>query len=140
MGSVLTPDSLAQMMDWKQLTKGFAVGTDYGFGLFKQELHLPLKGSCKGLPGCKCVLNVCELKTEIIMHAGLDYGSGFPTLGWFPDFNVSVALATNTGEQSMGMNTTMGIIENMDFIHGFSCALFQAVIQLASPEFPDFDC
>ena len=38
----------------------------------------------------------------MIGHAGLDYGSGFPTIGHLSELNVSFTIAANTGEFPMG--------------------------------------
>ena len=73
-------------------------------------------------------------------QAGLDYGSGFPLIGFVPELNVSMALATNTGEMPMGMNYTMGALENRELIRAAQCPMFQAATQMALPGFPALKC
>ena len=63
---------------------------------------------------------------------------------WRPiaGLNVSYVIAFNTGEQSVGMNTTMGEMENQI---GFgsapvSCQVLELAVHAALPEYPAFDC
>ena len=73
-------------------------------------------------------------------HAGLDYGSGMPLIAHVPELNLSYALATNSGEGSSGMNTSMGTLENSNVIGAIYCPLLDAVVHAQLPEYPAFNC
>ena len=134
-----------------------------------------------------------------IGHPGLDYGSGFPVIGFVPQLNLSYALGANTGgnprrnsrpssahgaplgprarferwivlpccpkgrsshgraasahephvrpahysrpgENPMGMNYTLGALENRELISAVYCPFLQAAVQAQLPGFPDFEC
>ena len=142
-GKVVSADSLRQMMDWKPLTVGFSPGTPYGLGLMKQgPIKIPLQDGvrCRGASGCKCILFRCFFAGTLLSHAGLDYGSGFPFLGWIPEVNVSLALASNTGEFPMGMNSSMGVLENSGLINVAACYIIRAAVMLELPTYPAMNC
>ncbi len=134
-GQLLSPRSVAQMMEWMPLTVGFSTGTPYGLGLMLQNVQATVDHSCGRLPDCFCAYGKCEWNTQRLNHVGVDYGSGFYYLGYLPSLGVSFAIATNTGEQPMGMNSTIGVLENQALLSaGFRCELMQVVIDLALPE------
>lgn len=140
---IISADSVAAMQDWKALTNGFNVGAPYGLGLFDQSLKIPLKTrSCTGFESvCKCSLFTgCMLSAKMIGHPGLDYGSGFPLIGFIKDINVSYALGANSGESPMGMNYSMGTLQNSALMSSAYCPFLQAAVQAQLPGFPDFEC
>jgi len=142
-GQILTSSSLKAMMTFEKLTVGFAAGASYGLGLFHDELVLPLKGIhlCRGLPGCECGLFTgCHFRAETVGHAGLDYGSGMPLIGFLPALNLSYAVAVNVGESTMGMNTSMGLLENVGFLESVYCELFDSIVHEQMPSYPAFEC
>lgn len=145
-GGLLSPASVARMQQWQPLTSGFEPGEPYGFGLMKDNMRFPLKGikECGALPACKCgglLFKRCYFDADSIGHAGLDYGSGMPIIGHFPALNVSYAWASNTGEQPMGMNTTLGVMENLKMLSGTTmCSFMETVVKAAVPEYADFEC
>ena len=69
--------------------------------------HLPFESVCK----CS-LFTGCMLSAKMIGHPGLDYGSGFPLIGFIKDINLSYALGANSGESPMGMNYSMGTLQN----------------------------
>lgn len=143
-GQIISEASLAQMMAWKPLTTGFEPGMPYGLGLMYGEIRLPLAThTCANLEqyGCECHLFVgCALKVPYYSHAGLDYGSGMELLGWITKVNVSFALASNTGEMPMGMNSSLGVMENERIMYASYCPFLGAVLKAAIPGFPDTKC
>ncbi len=165
------------MQQWEPFTVGFARGTPYGLGLFRQPLRLPLKSRrcpaaaaavCKCSPLTGCILEATSIGhqglggpeassnptaeqnvadpprrigyTAAAMHGRADYGSGFPIIGFIKELNVSFALGSNTGEQTMGMNYSLGTLENDKFTGSLYCPLLQAAVQAELPGFPDFAC
>jgi len=141
-GHIVSPASLSRMMSFQSLTTGFATGTPYGFGLMVNEIRLPLENvrACNGLPGCKCSFFRCELQDVLIGHAGLDYGSGVPSIGYMPSLNLSFAIAINVGEVPIGMNSTLSTMTNYRGVLSFQCALLDAVIHEQLPRYPKFQC
>lgn len=146
-GKVLSPDSLRQMMDFKPFTAGgFAVGTPYGLGLMANPIRVPLattsRSACEGFEHvCKChAIFGCFFEATYVGHAGLDYGSGFPTIGILTELNVSVAIGYNTGESPMGMNFTLGRLENRGLTQAIQCPFFDTVVHHALPGLPAFRC
>jgi len=134
-GAFLSADSLAQMMTWAPLTQGFSTGTPYGMGLMKQSVQAAVDRSCKALPDCACNhWGACTWNTAALRHVGLDYGSGFPFLGFLPALGASFALATNSGEMPLGMNSTLRVSENKQLVSAISCDLLQLLVQMALPE------
>ena len=86
------------------------------------QLKLPIRGrSCGTLPDCKCTGGQCVWATASIGHAGLDYGSGIPLIGYIPSLGLSFAAASNTGEQLSGANSSLTILENQDFLSSLYC-------------------
>merc|ERR1719502_1266783 len=140
-GEIVSAASLGQMLSFAPLTTGFAKGTPYGFGLMKSQIRVQLKGvhSCGGMPYCSCFFTACFFHTDAVGHAGLDYGSGMPAIGYLMGLNVSYAFASNTGESTIGMNESMGVLENMGVTSGV-CMLLQAVVHAQLPGYPPFDC
>jgi len=65
---------------------------------------------------------------------------GYLLIGYLPDLNMSFAMATNVGEEPMGMNMSMGRMENMRMTSVVPCPVLQAIIQIDQPGFPDFIC
>ena len=61
----------------------------YGLGLMLGDLTVPLRGvhACGALPACKCQLFKCYFHTATVGHAGLDYGSGMPLIGYMTELN-----------------------------------------------------
>ena len=107
------------------------------------ELSLPLKGvsKCDGLPACKCMFILgCYFHASTIGHAGLDYGSGMILVGRMLELNVSYALALNTGESPMGMNTSLGVQENANFLQSAYCEAVSAIVHAQIPTYPAFRC
>ena len=146
-GGVISADSVAQMQHWEKFTTGFSPGSPYGLGLFEQPLRVPLKAKWpEGCPKeakevCKCELFTgCQLEATYIGHPGLDYGSGFPLVGFVKGLNLSFAIGSNTGENPMGMNYTLGTMENGQFISSVFCPFLQSAFQAQVPGFPDFEC
>ena len=124
---------------------GFATGADYGLGLFRSPIRIPIEGSSSDCVGfediCKChLLTGCWYDDVQIGHPGLDYGSGFPFLGFHTGLNASVVLASNTGENVMGMNYSMGTLENYGFTNAVECRFVEIAVQLARPGFPPLKC
>lgn len=143
-GAIVSQSSLSQMQDWHPLTTGFAKGAPYGLGLFHQPIKIPIVGTdCKGFDAlCKCtLLKGCHFADTQTGHPGLDYGSGFPSvLGHYTGLNASLAAAFNNGEEPMGMNFTMGGIENNYLTTYVNCRFIDAAVHLVHPTFPDLDC
>jgi len=142
-GAVINATSVGQMQHWEPLTTGFNRGTPYGLGLFHQTVRVPVKAkSCDGFESvCKCHwLGGCLLELTTIGHPGLDYGSGFPLIGFVQQLNLSYALGSNTGESPMGMNYTMGALENSQMIRSLYCPFIQVALQAQLPGFPELEC
>ena len=143
-GEIVTPASLKQMQEWQALTTGFAKGAPYGLGLFAQPVTLPIVGTdCKGFDAiCKCKLfKGCSYVDVQIGHPGLDYGSGFPSvLGHYAGLNASLAAAFTNGEEPMGMNFTMGVLENSALTTWVGCKFIDAAVHMVHPTFPDLNC
>jgi len=139
---VLNRTSVAQMTDWKTMTTGYMPGMPYGLGLMLNQLKLPIRGrSCGTLPDCKCTGGQCVWATASIGHAGLDYGSGIPLIGYIPSLGLSFAAASNTGEQLSGANSSLTILENQDFLSSLYCQFLQIAINMALSEgAPSFAC
>jgi len=132
--SILSAASLQQMMAWKPLSKGFSTGTPYGLGLMRQTMQIGVQGSsCGRLPDCTCDGGQCVWRTANIGHPGADYGSTVMLVGHLPSLNLSFAVATNTGEQPMGINSTLGLFENRNLIRSIYCELFQLAVAMAIP-------
>ena len=70
----------------------------------------------------------------------MDYGSGMPLIGIMTHLNVSYAMASNTGESQIGMNTTMGVLENGQVLYGSYCKFIESIVRTQVPNFPDFEC
>ena len=138
--------SLDAMLEFKPLSQQFDTGTGYGLGLMLDTLQIGVQGgACGGLRDCNCSWSPgsqqgCVLKTPKVGHPGADYGSGFPLVGFLPSFGVSLAVASNTGEEQMGMNSTLGLIENQQFLGSAFCELLQLAIHLARPAAPLVAC
>ena len=82
----------------------------------------------------------CTFEAKTIGHPGLDYGSGFPLIGFVPALNLSYALGSNTGEETIGMNFTLGAMDNAQLIRSASCPFIEAAVKAQLPGFPDFKC
>ena len=89
--------------------------------------------SCGRLPDCTCDGGQCVWRTANIGHPGADYGSTVMLVGHLPSLNLSFAVATNTGEQPMGINSTLGLFENRNLIRSIYCELFQLAVAMAIP-------
>ena len=140
---IVSAESIKQMTTWKPLTTGFARGAPYGFALFLQQVKLPLDGvkRCNGLPYCKCSLfRGCEFQVDAVGHPGLDWGSGMPNVGLLVDLNISYAMASNTGENTMGMNTSIGVMENYGVLNDIYCDFFDILVHAQVPSYPKFKC
>lgn len=142
-GAILSQASLAQMKAFLPLTTGFASGIGYGFGLMERPMSLSLRNvhSCGTLPACQCEFRRCALVTHGYGHAGLDYGSGMPQIGFLPELNISYSVAYNVGESPIGMNATMGLYENFGMAsQTFLCQVLDAAIHAQLPDYPQFEC
>ena len=142
-GEIVSASGLKAMTSWKPLTTGFAKGVPYGFGLMAQQFVIPLDvNRCPDdAPLCKCrFLQGCRLEAYQIGHPGLDYGSGMPAIGYVLGLNISYAVASNTGESVMGMNSTLGVAENLDVLDSVECQFFDIVIHAQMPSYPKFKC
>lgn len=143
-GALISASSLRQMLSFEKFTTGFEPGAAYGLGLFAFPVQIPVEGrSCAGYEaaGCKCRLfRGCHFEADLVGHPGLDYGSGFPIAFFVTGINATIALASNTGESCMGMNTTLGVLENMQLSNNAYCPMIHAATQLAAPGFPSFKC
>lgn len=141
-GRVVSPSALQRMTSWATLTTGFAKGTPYGYGLMQSQITIPLRGvhTCGALPACKCFFFVCSFSSPNVGHAGLDYGSGMQLIGHLSALNVSFAMASNAGEASMGMNFSLGYLENAMAVQLGACGLLDAVVHAAYPSYPPFAC
>ena len=142
-GQILKPETVPLMMEWKPLTTGFSPGTQYGFGLMLGQLTVPIdlpKRQCGTLPFCKCSIFGCAFQTYTVGHAGLDYGSGMALIGYMMGLNVSYAVASNTGESPMGMNSSMTESQNGNFLGSVYCPLLDGIVQKQLPGYPQFKC
>eukprot|EP00929_Paragymnodinium_shiwhaense_P050970 TRINITY_DN2565_c0_g1_i2.p1 TRINITY_DN2565_c0_g1~~TRINITY_DN2565_c0_g1_i2.p1 ORF type:complete len:332 (-),score=-5.27 TRINITY_DN2565_c0_g1_i2:455-1450(-) len=107
-----------EMMHFDPFTTGFAPGLPYGLGLMKSKF--PTRNG-HGEP--------------MIGHAGQDYGSGAPIAHFFPNWNVSVAITTNT---LIGMNCSLsprhpaGFSLNVIAHELVACKVLDAVLQNVS--------
>uniref|UniRef100_A0A7S3FJD0 Uncharacterized protein n=1 Tax=Haptolina ericina TaxID=156174 RepID=A0A7S3FJD0_9EUKA len=109
----------------------------YGLGLMLDQVTVGVQGSsCGSLPDCKCNASTsqCVWQTLQVGHPGADYGSGFPIIGFLPSLWASFAVATNEGEDNIGMNSTLGILENGNFLGSVYCEVFQLIVQLSIPQ------
>ena len=139
------PPAPPPLQHWEPLSAGFSAGAPYGLALFKQTLQIPLRQTraCRAefAAVCRCsVFTGCRFEATQIGHPGLDYGSGFPVIGFVPQLNLSYALGANTGENPMGMNFTLGALENRELISAVYRPFLQAAVQAQLPGFPDFEC
>ena len=57
-----------------------------------------------------------------------------------PALNLSYALGSNTGEETIGMNFTLGAMDNAQLIRSASCPFSEAAVKAQLPGFPDFKC
>ena len=142
-GELVSSAAIKQMTTFQKLTTGFEPGLPYGFGLMAGEIAAPLKDvkTCGQLPACKCSgTRGCYFTSPTVGHAGLDYGSGMPIIGFMTALNVSYALASNTGESPMGMNFSKGQLENSKFFYSISCEFLDVVVHAQLPTYPAFKC
>eukprot|EP00929_Paragymnodinium_shiwhaense_P050971 TRINITY_DN2565_c0_g2_i1.p1 TRINITY_DN2565_c0_g2~~TRINITY_DN2565_c0_g2_i1.p1 ORF type:complete len:554 (-),score=76.76 TRINITY_DN2565_c0_g2_i1:328-1938(-) len=115
---VLPPHRLQEMMHFEPFTTGFAPGLPYGLGLMASKLP------------------TADGQGELMIgHAGQDYGSGAPVAHFFPAWNVSVAIVTNT---LIGMNCSLSTNNPADFQQNVyahetvACKVLDAVLQNVS--------
>ena len=54
--------------------------------------------------------------------------------------HVSFAVAVNVGEQIVGMNTSLGILENFDVFGILYCRMFDIFVHAQLPSYPAFKC
>ena len=73
-------------------------------------------------------------------HAGLDYGSGMALIGHMVGLNASYAVASNTGESPIGMNSTMGVTENGGLLGAGYCNLIESIVRKQLPAYPPIEC
>ena len=122
-GQLVSASSWAQMQAFKPLTQGFAKGAGYGLGLIDIPPHI------------KDATGRTVNWTDSVGHPGQDWGSSIGELGWYPNLNASMALATNTAGP---MNFTNGT-ETVG-IGGVFCDLVNAVVQHLHPGEPKLEC
>lgn len=133
---IVSANSLKEMMTLHTFTSGFALGLRYGMGLM--ELNPYKSFSSKGAP------SKVAPATRLYGHVGLDYGSGFTLNGFNPEFNVSVALATNN-HYGIGMNCSLSqFSDNGAAAWETGCFLYNKVLQslstLSGTPAPPLDC
>mmetsp|Transcript_10614 Transcript_10614/g.27296 ORF Transcript_10614/g.27296 Transcript_10614/m.27296 type:complete len:592 (-) Transcript_10614:143-1918(-) len=156
-GRIVPQAQLAEMMDWHYFTTGFmtcptTVPTPlkpvfcmgYGLGLMQTPITFPAApGACdKHHPHCLCAgfgaHRQCQVYFTMQGHAGEDWGSSMPAVGFFPDLNVSISLSTNS---AAAMNFTgLSAKENIMAPNVVSCELVRVLVPLLAPSFPDFLC
>ena len=63
-----------------------------------------------------------------------------PQIGYSPELQIAFAMAFNTGEQISGLNTTMGLVENLNLQKVTPCLALEALVRMAYPTYPAFQC
>jgi len=121
-------EKVAEMLRWHNVTTGWGgAGLKYGMGL----MRFPT--------GMKDVHGMTTNVTYVVGHPGADWGSNMMTVGWFPHLNLSLALATNSGDG--GLNFTEGVGRGSQGGFGaVSCQVQAAAVRFALPDHAPLAC
>lgn len=109
---IINSTTLSQMLTFKPLTAGQSppAGTPYGLGVLQSEFSTtPINSTTCDCTHCVSFNGRCYVNASGFGHPGLDWASGMPDLGWYPNLDAGYALAFNSYN---GMNATMGTLEN----------------------------
>lgn len=136
-GKLVSPGSLAQMLDFVPLTMGTdpAAGTPYGLGLLSIGLNQPVEnsGADCSYPNFIPYNGKCYTNITGWGHPGLDWASGMPRVAYVPSLKMSYAFAFNS---YMGMNSTLGTLENKG-THMYSeiaCNIVNRILSYLKPD------
>ena len=130
-GKLVNDSSLAQMQDYRKMTPaldGFGAGGYYGLGLLRTPA--PVQRDVTG-----AIVNW----TQNWGHLGIDWGSQMTMVGYYPNLNSSMVLATN-GVQSMNFTTGVSMSSLATTPWVLQCELANAVLQFRHPGAPALRC
>ena len=112
---LLSNSSLEQMVHVQPLTTGWSVGLEYGLGCMAADLS-PNSGFDKKY-------------TEIIGHAGQDYGSGAPLHYYNRALDLTITLALNS---QFGMNCSLNDISENQRYTAIICQVYSELLTIAT--------
>jgi len=125
---IINATSVESMMNWHNMSGGWGASMRYGMGL----LQFPnMQRDATGRP---------TNATYVIGHPGIDWGSSMLTVGWYPNLNLSLALATNSDG---ALNFTTGVYAGHgggQGVQALTCRVVDAVVHFALPNHPPLSC